>query len=244
MRLQSYLARAGISSRRSVIEELEAGNVKVNGQVVRIPSYPIFPEKDEILYLDKPVTLSNKVYFLFNKPKGVITTTEDTHGRKTVLHYFRSVKERIYPVGRLDQDTTGLLLLTNDGDLTNQLTHPRYGVRKIYEAVLERVVTSEELKPLEQGVWLEGDDAKTAPCRIKILSARDGKSKVEAVLQEGRKREVRLLFQSIGAKVIHLHRKRYGPLTLKGLAAGKYRPLTDSEVELLRKSATKPKEKT
>lgn len=238
MRLQSFLAQAGVASRRGIVAELEAGKVKVNGEVVRIPSYPIFPDKDEVKYLDQVVTLSgNKLYFIFNKPRGIITTAKDTHGRKTVLDYFKDVKARLYPVGRLDQDTTGLLLITNDGDLANKLMHPRYGVEKLYEAILDREVAREQIQPLERGVVIEGE--KTAPCKIKILNVRGRTSKVEIVLHEGRKRQIRLMFQSIGIRVIHLHRKKYGPLDLRGLAPGKKRPLIATEIQML-KNLTQP----
>ncbi|MBI4000064.1 MAG: rRNA pseudouridine synthase [Candidatus Omnitrophica bacterium] len=237
MRLQSFLSQAGISSRRSVIQELEDGKVKVNGEVVRIPSYPIFPGKDQVTYLDQEVTLySRKTYFIFNKPRGVITTAKDTHGRKTVLDYFKNMKERLYPVGRLDQDTTGLLLLTNDGDLANKLMHPRFGVEKVYEALLDQEVSKEKISQLESGVVIEG--IKTSPCKIKILSVRDGKSRVEIVLHEGRKRQIRNMFQAIGIKVVHLHRKRYGPLNLKGLTPGKSRLLTSEELTMLLKAVS------
>ncbi|MBI4358404.1 MAG: rRNA pseudouridine synthase [Candidatus Omnitrophica bacterium] len=269
MRLQSFLAQAGVASRRSVVQELEAGKVKVNGEVVRIPSYPIFPNKDEVTYEGRPLKLSeNKLYFIFNKPRGVITTAKDTHGRKTALDYFKDVKARLYPVGRLDQDTTGLLLLTNDGDLAHKLMHPRYGVQKVYEAVLNQEVTKEQIQQLERGVKIE--EGKTAPCKIRILTApskvvipesfnrestfldsrqrhsgmtaeathagmtRVPRSRVEITLHEGRKRQIRVMFESIGIRVVHLHRKRYGPLHLKGLTPGKYRPLINSEIHLLR----------
>ena len=234
MRLQSFLARAGITSRRSVIQELEAGKVKVNGEVVRIPSYPIYPGKDQITYLGRGVTLSqNKLYFMFHKPRGVITTVKDTHGRKTVIDYFKDVKERLYPVGRLDQDTTGLLLLTNDGDLAHRLMHPRYGVEKVYEAILNKEISPQDLKRLEEGVIIEGD--KTAPCKIKVLNVRTGTCTVEVTLHEGKKRQIRVMFELLGIGVLHLHRKRYGSLNLKGLAPGKSRPLSDLEIETLRR---------
>ena len=235
MRLQSFLSQAGISSRRSVIQELEDGKVKVNGEVVRIPSYPIFPGKDHVTYLDQEISLSTKknLYFIFNKPRGVITTAQDTHNRKTVLDYFKEVKARLYPVGRLDQDTTGLLLVTNDGDLAHKLMHPSFGVEKIYEVVIDKEISKEEIKRLEQGIVIE--EVKTAPCKIKMLSVRDGKSKVEIILHEGRKRQIRNMFQAIGIKVLHLHRKRYGPLNLKGLTPGKSRLLTSEELNMLLK---------
>lgn len=240
MRLQSFLARSGVASRRNVVSEIEAGKVKVNGEVVRIPSYPIFPEKDSVTYFDqkvgatRQVALEEKLYYIFNKPRGIITTAEDTHGRKTVLDYFKEVKARLYPVGRLDQDTTGLLLLTNDGDLALRLTHPRYGVQKVYEAVLDREITKEHLEELQKGVTIENHP--TAPCRMRVLGTRFGKSKVEIVLHEGRKRQIRLMFQSLGYSVVHLHRKRYGPLDLRGLTPGKWRVLEPSEVTTLRRS--------
>ena len=240
MRLQSFLAQAGVSSRRSIVAELEAGKVKVNGDVVRIPSYPIFPDKDEVKYMDQVVTLSvSKLYFIFNKPRGVITTAKDTHGRKTVLDYFKDVKARLYPVGRLDQDTTGLLLVTNDGDLANKLMHPSYGVEKVYEAVLNQEATQEQIRQLEQGVLVEGE--KTAPCKIKILNAHSGTSKTEIVLHEGKKRQIRVMFQSIGIRVLNLHRKKYGPLDLEGLAPGKKRPLTGVEIQTLKNLSARAK---
>ena len=237
MRLQSFLSKAGVSSRRSVVSELEAGKVKVNGEIVRTPSHPVFPDRDEVTYLDKPVKFTEKKYYLFYKPPGVISTAKDTHGRKTVLDYFKDEKERIYPVGRLDQDTTGLLLLTNDGDLANQLTHPRYGVKKIYEAVLNRAVSAEEIKKLEAGVILDGE--KTAPCEIKKI--RDAaQNKVQVTLHEGRKRQIRLMFQSLGIKVLNLHRAFYGPLNLNGLRPGERRLLSAFELVLLRKAVLNP----
>ena len=232
MRLQSYLSQAGISSRRSVIQELEDGKVKVNGEVIRIPSYPIFPGKDQVTYLDQEVTLSSKkLYFIFNKPKGVITTAKDTHGRKTVLDYFKPIRERLYPIGRLDQDTTGLLLLTNDGDLAHRLMHPSYGVEKTYEALLDGELTKEKSAELEKGVVIEGE--QTSPCRIRILGTREGKSKVQITIHEGMKRQVRHMFEAVGLHVLHLHRKSYGQLVLKGLTPGKHRLLSDQEVHQL-----------
>ncbi len=238
MRLQSFLAQSGVASRRNVIAELEAGKVKVNGDVVRIPSYPIYPGKDEVTYEGQPVTLSsNKLYFIFNKPRGVITTAQDTHGRKTVLDFFKHVKERLYPVGRLDQDTTGLLLITNDGDLANKLMHPSFGVTKIYEALIDKEISNEQVEQLKTGVLIkdEGEEFQTAPCQIKVLNTRDSKSKVEIELHEGHKRQIRLMFKSVGITVIYLHRKFYGPLNLKGLTPGQFRPLNNQEILLLKK---------
>lgn len=237
MRLQAYLAQSGVASRRNVIAELEAGKVKVNGDIVRIPSYPIYPGKDEVTYEGQPVTLSsNKLYFIFNKPRGVITTTQDTHGRKTVLDFFKHVKERLYPVGRLDQDTTGLLLMTNDGDMAHKLMHPSFGVTKTYEALIDREISNEDVEQLKKGVMIKDEEREfqTAPCQIKVLNAREGKSKIEIELHEGHKRQIRLMFKSLGMNVIYLHRKFYGPLNLKGLTPGKFRPLNQQEILLLK----------
>ncbi len=238
MRLQSFLSQSGVASRRSVIDELEAGKVKVNGEVVRIPSYPIYPDKDEVKYEGQIVKLSSqKLYFIFNKPRGVITTAKDTHGRKTVSDFFKHVKERLYPVGRLDQETTGLLLLTNDGDLANKLMHPRYGINKVYEALIDREISKEGVEKLKKGVTIKDEEGEfqTAPCEIRVLNSREGKSKVEIELHEGHKRQIRLMFKSLGIHVIYLHRKFYGPLNLKGLTPGKFRPLNSQEVLLLKK---------
>jgi 23S rRNA pseudouridine2605 synthase len=247
MRLQSYLSQAGISSRRSVVDALKEGKVKVNGEVVRIPSYPIFPGKDSVFFEAVEVKLQNKkrVYFLFHKPAEIVTTVQDTHGRKTVLDFFKDVSERLYPVGRLDKDTTGLILLTNDGELTNRLTHPRYGVEKIYEVSLDKKIGSSETAQLERGVVIEG--TKTANCTIKILGEEKQGDRVEVVLHEGRKRQIRQMFELVGFKVVALHRKKYGPITLDNLKAGDRRPLNDSEVQALRdiafsRSGTGPRE--
>lgn len=236
MRLESFLAQSGLSSRRRVSNILEAGRVKVNDEVVRIPSYPIFPDRDKVTVDGRPVTVSQKkLYFMINKPKGVITTAKDTHGRKTVMDFFKDIRARLYPVGRLDQDTTGLLLVTNDGALTNRLTHPRYGVRKVYDALLDHEISQSQTARLESGVVIEG--RRTARCRMKILSTRGGRSKVEVMLHEGRKRQIREMFETIGFRVVHLHRKRYGPLILHGLRTGARRELDESEIAALRQVA-------
>lgn len=238
MRLQSFLSQSGVASRRNVIDELEAGKVKVNGEVVRIPSYPIYPDKDEVTYEGTRVSLSaKKLHFIFHKPTGVITTVTDTHGRKTVLDFFKHIKERLYPIGRLDQDTTGLLIVTNDGDLANKLMHPRYGIRKVYEVLINKEISREDIRRLENGVDIEGG-FKTSHCRIKFLDLVDGKMRLEITLHEGKKRQIRLMFKAIGAEVISLHRKFYGPLDLKGLPAGKFRELSEQEVLLLKKTVS------
>lgn len=253
MRLQSFLSKAGVMSRRAVVAEIEAGKVEVNGNVVRLPSYPVSPEKDRVMYAGREVKFREFRYFIFHKPKGVITTAEDAHGRKTVLDFFKHVRERIYPVGRLDRDTTGLLLLTNDGDLTYRLTHPKFGVEKIYEAVVDKTVPEEKIRRLKRGILIEG--YKTAPCKIcptncdiargnsvkpTDFSNRNRKwwddcHRLEITLHEGRKRQIRVMFKSVGVRVLELHRKQYGPLTLKGLPLGKFRELTDEEVKKLKK---------
>ncbi len=238
MRLQSFLSQAGISSRRSVVDALASGKVQVNGEEVRIPSYPIFPGKDTVLFEGKVVKLSkNKSYFLFHKPKDVITTARDTHGRKTVLDFFKNAPERLYPVGRLDKDTTGLLIVTNDGDLTNRLTHPRFGVRKIYEATLQKKISKPQIEQLEKGILLEG--IQTAPCEIRFLTPGEEGDKLEVTLHEGRKRQIRQMFLSLGFEVLTLYRKQYGPIKLEGLKPGEYRELTSTEVQALKAVSSK-----
>ncbi len=234
MRLQSFLSKAGVMSRRAIVAEIEAGKIKVNGKIVRLPSHPVSPEKDHVTHSGREVKFHEFRYFIFHKPEGVVTTAEDTHGRKTVLDFFKHAKERIYPVGRLDMDTTGLLLLTNDGELTYRLTHPKFGVEKIYEAVLDGPVSPEKIRRIEKGVVIEG--YRTAPCKIRFLD-RSQPPRVEIILHEGRKRQIRVMFESIGCRVLELHRKQYGPLTLKGVTPGKYRELTVEEVQKLKSYA-------
>lgn len=245
-RLQKILAHAGVASRRAAEEMIVAGRVKVNGQVVTQLGARADPLRDRIEVdgraLPRPQAGSfagKMVYILLHKPAGVVTTAKDTHGRPTVLDLLAGarLKERgvrVYPVGRLDADTTGLLLLTNDGDLTFRLTHPRYGVEKEYHALIRGTPNREVVRSLREGVEIEGE--MTAPARVDGLGREDGNTRLRIVIHEGRKRQVRLMAAAVGHPVIELKRVRYGPLTLGELQPGKWRYLAIHEVHALRKA--------
>jgi len=232
-RLQKVIARAGIASRRKAEEMILQGRVKVNGRVVTELGVKVGPS-DDVEVDGIPVEREEPVYYLLYKPRGVISSVKDDKGRKVVTDFFKDLDKRIYPVGRLDYDTSGLLLLTNDGDFANLLMHPRYEIEKVYVAKVKGIPTREQLKQLEQGVMLE--DGMTAPAKVKLLSA-DRKKRtaiVEIRIHEGRNRQVRRMFEAIGCEVMKLKRERYAFLDLKGLRPGEYRELTPHEVKLLR----------
>ena len=232
VRLQKYLAQAGIASRRRAEELIRAGRVKVNGETVTTMGFKVQPGRDVVEVDGKRVELeTKKVYYLLYKPRGYVSTAHDPQGRPKVVDLLQDVKERVYPVGRLDYDTEGLLLLTNDGELTLRLTHPRYGVPKTYEALVEGIPDAQDLSRLAKGVKLE--DGWTSPAEVKLLWARRGKALLELTLREGRKREVRRMCKAVGHPVIRLRRTKMAFLTLKGLKPGEYRELTKEEVERL-----------
>lgn len=233
-RLQKVLAQAGVASRRRCEELIVQGSVQVNGEVVRELGTKVDPERDHIVVNGKPVRLERHVYLILNKPTGVITSLSDPQGRRVVTDLLKGVKERVYPVGRLDYDTSGLLLLTNDGDLANKLAHPRYEIDKVYRAWVKGVPTAEKLKRLATGVQLE--DGMTSPGKARLLKTSPGKEKswIELTIHEGRNRQVRRMCEAIGHPVLALERVRLGFLTLDGLQAGQFRPLTPAEVQQLR----------
>ncbi|SMB98364.1 ribosomal large subunit pseudouridine synthase B [Thermanaeromonas toyohensis ToBE] len=232
MRLQKYLAQAGVASRRRAEELIRAGRVKVNGETVIAMGFKVEPGRDVVEVDGKKVELRpQKVYYLLYKPAGYVSTARDPQGRPKVIDLLHGVKERVYPVGRLDYATEGLLLLTNDGDLTLRLTHPRYGVPKTYEALVEGIPDVQDLCRLTKGVKLE--DGWTSPAEVKLLWARRGKALLELTLREGRKREVRRMCAAVGHPVIKLKRTKIAFLTLEGLKPGEYRELTKEEVEHL-----------
>jgi 23S rRNA pseudouridine2605 synthase len=225
MRLNAYLARAGVASRRSADELIKAGRVTVNGEPGRLNT---FVESHDRVALDgSALCLEQLVYVLLNKPAGVVTTARDPQGRPTVVGLVGH-DARIVPVGRLDADTTGALLLTNDGELAHRLAHPRYEVDKVYVAEVEGDPSAEALAELERGVELE--DGRTAPARARRL----GPGGVELVVHEGRKHQVKRMLAAVGHPVRRLHRSTYGGLTLEGLEPGAWRELEPSEVERLR----------
>jgi 23S rRNA pseudouridine2605 synthase len=226
VRLNAYLARAGAASRRKADELIKAGRVTVNGEPGQLNT---FVGKQDRVELDgRPVAKQPLAYVLLNKPAGVVTTASDPHGRPTVVELVSDFPVRVVPVGRLDADTTGALLLTNDGDLAHRLAHPRYEVEKVYEAEVEGEPSDEALRRLEQGIEL--DDGRTAPAKAKRLAP----SRIELAIHEGRKHQVKRMLEAVGHPVKRLHRSRYAGLTLKGLGPGDSRELTGAAVERLR----------
>jgi 23S rRNA pseudouridine2605 synthase len=225
VRLNAYLARAGISSRRSADELIKAGRVTVNGEPGQLNTFVEHADRVEVD--GKAVAPQSLAYVLLHKPAGVVTTARDPQRRPTVVDLVRH-EARVVPVGRLDADTTGALVLTNDGALAHRLAHPRYGVEKVYEVEVERDPTSDQLRQLREGVQL--DDGRTAPARAKRL----GPNRLELALHEGRKHQVKRMCDVVGLPVTRLHRPRYAGLELDDLEPGRWRELTDAEVELLR----------
>ncbi|WP_066648148.1 pseudouridine synthase [Christensenella timonensis] len=236
MRLQKFLAEAGIASRRKAEEYIAAGRVEVNGITVREMGFIVNPDKDQVKYMNKPVRLSsNKVYIMLNKPAGCVSTCKDESGRPTVMQYVKDIKERLYPVGRLDFTTEGLLILTNDGEMANRLTHPKHNMQKKYLAVVDGEVTEEDTERLAKGVVLD-DGYKTAPAVFKILSSSPARSEVLCVIGEGKNRQIRRMFAAIEKNVCYLKRVGIGDIGLGNLKKGKYRHLKQDEVQYLRKS--------
>ncbi|WP_173298455.1 pseudouridine synthase [Thermanaeromonas sp. C210] len=232
MRLQKFLAQAGVASRRSAEDLIRAGRVKVNGNTVTAMGVKVEPGRDLVEVDGREVKWNGeKVYYLLYKPPGYVTTLYDPQGRPKVIDLLKGVKKRVFPVGRLDYDTEGLLLLTNDGELNLRLTHPRYGVTKTYRALVKGVPDRQALHKLATGVKLE--DGMTAPAEVKLLRLGKDTSILELTLREGRKREVRRMCSAVGHPVLRLKRTKMAFLTLKGLRPGEYRPLTKREVERL-----------
>jgi 23S rRNA pseudouridine2605 synthase len=235
-RLQKVIAQAGFASRRKAEELITNGKVKVNGKIVTELGTKVMPS-DKIEVDGVPVEKEEPVYFIFYKPASVISSVKDDRGRKVVLDFFPEIEQRIFPIGRLDYDTSGLLLLTNDGEFSNQLTHPKYKVDKLYFAKVKGIPRREDLKQLERGVLLE--DGKTAPAKVKLrsLDKKKNTALIEITIHEGRNRQVRRMFEAIGYPVLKLKREQFGFLTLKGLQPGEFRSLTPHEVKQLRQLA-------
>lgn len=230
-RLQKYLAECGIASRRAAEKLIAAGRVTVNGTAAVI-AQDVDPAQDAVSVDGRPVRPNDKVYIVLNKPEGTVTTAKDTHDRPTVLDCVKGVRARVFPVGRLDMDVEGVLLLTNDGELAYRLTHPRFEVEKVYLAWVHGCVTPQTAMSLENGVRL--DDGLTAPARAVILSAGHETTLLRLHLREGRKREVKRMCAAIGHPVKTLHRVAFGNIQAKGLRPGEWRYLSEREIEGLR----------
>jgi len=232
MRLQRYLAACGVASRRASENLIRQGRVTVNGTVASI-GCDIDPERDAVCVNGEPVRREKPVYILFNKPGGVVTTVQDTHGRKTVMDYLGRLDARVFPVGRLDLDVGGVLLLTNDGELAQRLAHPRYEIPKTYVATVKGRVENETLRKLEAGVRLA--DGPAAPVRAEVLSHKKGTSRLRLTLREGRKREVKRLCFEVGHEVVRLRRVQFAGLDAGTLRPGQWRWLRREEVDRLRR---------
>ncbi len=241
IRLNRFIAQAGVCSRREADTLISTGKIKVNGEVITDMSTRVVPERDKVEYRGRILTPQNFVYFLFNKPKNMITTMSDPLGRKTVLQAIENIsKQRVYPVGRLDRNTTGLLLLTNDGELAKQLTHPSYEVKKIYKIRLNRLVEEEHLEDLRRGIVLEDGPAKVD--RVDWVDGIPGKE-VGLEIHSGRNRIVRRMFEHFGYQVEALDRVMIGHLDKKGLPRGKWRKLSDKEIGFLKMMAGRKEKK-
>lgn len=235
MRIAKFLAAAGIASRRKSEDLILEGAVKVNGKYVEPDQLgmQVDPEKDVVTVRGKRVALHDaKVYIMLNKPLGCVSTCHDDKGRMTVLDCIKGVDARIYPVGRLDFTTEGLLILTNDGELANKLTHPSHEINKRYYCVVDSYLSPEHVDKLQRGVFIEG--GKTAPAKIKIMKATENRTELTISIHEGRNRQVRRMFEAIDKNVVFLKRISVGDLNLGDLKKGEYRFLTEEEISYLR----------
>ena len=232
MRLNKFLAHCGIASRRAADEFILQGQVQVNGKVVQEMGHKVGPD-DEVRFKGKVIKPVDKlVYYLMNKPKNVMCTSSDEKGRRTVIDLLKAdVKERVYPVGRLDRNTTGLLLLTNDGELTKKLTHPSHKVPKVYHVTLDKPFSPKDLETLREGISLE--DGEIKPDSLHYVEEL-GKKDLYIELHSGKNRIVRRIFEHMGYEVVKLDRVYYAGLTKKNISRGRYRPLTREEVRMLK----------
>ena len=232
-RLQNVLSHSGVASRRGAAVLIEEGKVKVDGEVITEKGFKVDPNVQDIVVEGKAIVdQEEKCYFLFNKPKDVVSTAKDTHDRKKVVDFFLKEKKRVYPIGRLDKDTTGLLLVTNDGVLTHKLSHPSFEVEKEYKVTSRVFLKESDIRKLERGIVLDGK--KTARCNVKFLRKKEKGAEYLVKLHEGRKRHIRRMFQEVGSRVADLKRIKYAGLDLAGVEPGEYRKLTDKEVNRLK----------
>lgn len=237
MRINKYIAQSGLCSRRKAEKLIEEGLVQVNGKKVIELSTVVDERKDVVLVDGQKITPADeKVYYMLNKPKGYVTSLSDDRNRKSVMDLISSVDRRIYPVGRLDYESEGLLLLTNDGDMTYKLTHPKYEIPKTYIVKVEGEIKESELAVLRAGVVIDGE--RYGKCKAKLVKFEKGLSKIEMTIYEGKNREIRKIFDAIGKQVQFLKRTNFAGLRLGGLKRGELRPLKSYEIDYL-KSLTK-----
>lgn len=232
MRLQKYLADAGVASRRACETLISEGRVSVNGALATLG---MSVSEGDIVELDgaRIGGRQHRMVILFNKPRGVVCTSDDPEGRRTVQDYFKDIPERLYNVGRLDLNSEGLLLMTNDGELAHRLTHPRFGVEKTYYVVCDGKVSASELARLTNGVELE--DGMTAPARIEqVRTTQRGDTSFLITIHEGRNRQIRRMAEAVGHRALRLKRERFGPLSIGDVAPGQWRYLTETEIEALK----------
>ena len=232
MRLNKFMAECGVASRRACDQIIEEGRVRVNGKKVVDLGVSINEDIDNVSVDGKNIKSKKLIYIMLHKPKGYVTTVSDDLERKTVMELVAEIKTRVYPVGRLDYDTEGLLLMTNDGNLTNKLTHPKHEVSKTYIAKIEGKISEKELNELKAGVIIDGK--KTLPCEAKITEVDEKYSKVEISIREGKNHQIKKMFEAIVKNVIFLKRTAVGEIKLGGLTRGTWRYLNDKEMDYLR----------
>lgn len=237
IRLQKYLAECGVASRRKSEELIAAGKVKVNG-VTALIGDKVSPKHDKVTVSGKKVvSVKKNVYILLNKPRGFITTMNDEHDRKCVAELVKDINTRVYPVGRLDRESEGLLIMTNDGEFTNALTHPSKHVSKTYRVTIRPTITKEQATEFRNGIEIDG--RMTAPADLRVLEAQENRTVVEVTIYEGRNRQIRKMFEALGIEVARLKRTKVGNLKLGMLKQGAYRHLTEDEVSSLYELAGK-----
>ena len=237
IRLQKYLAECGVASRRKSEELIAAGKVKVNG-VTALIGDKVSPKHDKVTVSGKKVvSVKKNVYIMLNKPRGFITTMNDEHDRKCVAELVKDINTRVYPVGRLDRESEGLLIMTNDGEFTNALTHPSKHVSKTYRVTIRPTITKEQATEFRNGIEIDG--RVTAPADLKVLEAQENRTVVEVTIYEGRNRQIRKMFEALGIEVARLKRTKVGNLKLGMLKQGAYRHLTEDEVSSLYELAGK-----
>ena len=236
-RLQKIIAASGLTSRRKAEEWILQGRVKVDGQVVT--ELGVKPRKGALIEVDgKAIAREDKVYYVMDKPKKVLCTLNDEHDRRTVVDLMTDVPQRVFPVGRLDYDTTGVLIMTNDGEFANEIIHPRYHIAKVYGVTINGILKTEEIKQLEQGVVLD-DGIKTLPAKLWVTNKdfAHEQTMFELTIQEGRNRQIKRMLEVFGYEVRRLHRRSLGPITVRGLNPGEYRLMKPFEVKQLRRLA-------